>query len=181
MSAAGRAERPAGFRLRFPVKRITSSRLSEWRWRLAGVLLLLAYLVQDAAGLRWEWLAQLQTVDLYKYVTGSCLLAYVCWQWCLFLARQRGMRVHRLMALHQRSGVVAPVLFYLHSVQIGYGYLAVLSWVLLTNVIVGVASPVGIRIHNRAYTAFWVVMHVLLAALTIILGLFHAYIAVYYK
>ena len=47
------------------------------------------------------------------------------------------------MAFHQRSAVLVPLLFYAHSVQIGYGYLAVLSWVFLGNMVVGVASPVG--------------------------------------
>lgn len=45
----------------------------------------------------------------------------------------------------------------------------------------GAASPLGIRVNNRYYTASWEVTHVSLAALTAILGHFHAYIAVYYK
>ncbi len=181
MTASGQAERRAGSRPPARPRGLISSRLSQWQWRLAGIVLLLAYVIQDAAGLRWEWLAQLQNIDAYKYATGACLLTYVCWQWYVFIARQRGMRIHRVVVLHQRSGVFAPVLFYVHSVQTGYGYLAVLSWIFLTNVIVGVASPVGIRIRSKTYTASWVVVHVILAVLALVLGLFHAYIAVYYK
>ena len=124
---------------------------------------------------------QLQTVDVYKYVTGASLLAYIGWQWCLFLARLKGWHTLRLMAFHQRSAVLVPLLFYAHSVQIGYGYLAVLSWVFLGNMVVGVASPVGVRIRSRSYMASWGAIHAALAVVAAALGIFHAYIALYYK
>ena len=157
------------------------SRLSEWKWRLASIVLLCLYLIQDAADLRWEWLYQLQTVDAYKYATGTSLLTYIGWQWCLFLGRLKGGNRLRLMAFHQRSAVLVPLLFYAHSVQIGYGYLAVLSWVFLGNMVVGVASPVGIRIHSRSYMASWGAIHVALAVVAVALGIYHAYVALYYK
>ncbi len=188
MTTGGRAERRAAPRPRVRLDGLAPRRLSHWRWRLAhwrwrlaGAALVLAYVIQDAAGLRWEWLAQLQTIDAYKYATGACMAVYVGWQWYLFLARFRGAGVRRLLVLHQRSGVFAPVLFYSHSVQIGYGYLAVLSWILLANTLVGAANPRGTTIRRRAYTASWLAAHVLLAVLLVILGLFHAYIAVYYS
>ena len=109
------------------------------------------------------------------------MLIYIGWQWHIFLARQRGVKIQGLLLLHQRSGAFAPILFYLHSAQAGYGYLAVLSWIFFANIIVGVASPLGIKIRSKTYTASWVILHVLLAALTVILAVFHAYIAVYYK
>ena len=74
-----------------------------------------------------------------------------------------------------------PALFYFHSVQIGYGYLAALSWIFLGNMVVGAANPVGIRIRSRSYEVSWGVIHVALAVLTVVLGLFHGYIALYYK
>lgn len=85
------------------------------------------------------------------------------------------------MVLHQRGGAFTPVLFYVHSIEIGYGYLAVLSWIFLGNMVVGVASPTGIKIRSRVYSVAWGVLHVTLAALTVLLGLFHGYIAFYYK
>ena len=77
--------------------------------------------------------------------------------------------------------MLAPVLFYIHSVQIGYGYLAILGWLFLGSILIGIANPVGIRIRNRYYRVSWVTIHVMLAVLTVVLGLFHAYIAFYYK
>ena len=154
---------------------------AEWRWRAAGVLGVLIYVAQDLSGLKWEWLAQLQDVDVFKYATGAGLLSYVGWQWWLFYSRVRRRNLRRLLSWHQRTGALVPLLFYVHSVEIGYGYLAALSWVFLVNMLVGAASPLGVRINNRYYTASWGVLHVSLAALTVFLGLFHVYIAVYYK
>ena len=111
------------------------------RWRLAGILLVMGYVAQYALGLRWEWLYQLQSVDEFKYATGICLMVYIGWQWYLFLARLRRNRLWRILAFHERSGVFAPALFYIHSVQIGYGYLAVLGWIFLTGVLIGLANP----------------------------------------
>ena len=33
-----------------------------------------------------------------------------------------------LLSWHQRTGALVPLLFYVHSVEIGYGYLAALRW-----------------------------------------------------
>lgn len=155
--------------------------IAVWRWRALGVAGVLLYLVQDFSGLRWEWLAELQTEDAFKYVTGAGLLSYVGWQWWLFYARVKGRNLRRLLAWHQRTGALVPLLFYIHSVEIGYGYLMALSWIFLGNMLVGAASPLGIKVKNRYYTVSWGFIHVSLAALTGIMGLFHAYIAVYYK
>ena len=89
--------------------------------------------------------------------------------------------MRRLLTWHQRTGALVPLLFYVHSVEIGYGYLAALSWVILGNMLVGAASPLGTKVNNRYYTVSWGVIHMSLAAFTVVPGLFHAYIAVYYK
>ena len=34
-----------------------------------------------------------------------------------------------LLSWHQRTGALVPLVFYVHSVEIGYGYLAALSWI----------------------------------------------------
>ena len=120
-------------------------------------------------------------MDEYKYVTGICLIVYIGWQWYLFLARLNRNRLWRILALHERSGVFAPVLFYIHSAQIGYGYLAVLGWIFLTGVLIGLANPLGLNVRRRYYTAGWMALHVAVAALTLIMGLYHGYIAFYYK
>ena len=155
--------------------------IAEWKWRLAGIVGVIVYLAQDALGLRWEWLYQMQTVDAFKYVTGSGLLTYVGWQWWLFYWRLKRRNLRQLLSWHQRTGALAPLLFYIHSIEIGYGYLAALSWIFLCNLLVGVGSPLGISVRNRYYTVSWGIVHVSLAALTAALGLFHGYIALYYK
>ena len=72
------------------------------------------------------------------------------------------------------------MLFYVHGVEVGYGYMAAPSWVFLRSMLVGAASPLGIKLNNLYYTVSWRVAHVSLAALAVVKGLFHAYIAVCY-
>ena len=181
MEAAGRVTSGGGARVPRRGTRPFALQASEWRWRAAGVVGVLIYIAQDVSGLKWEWLAQLQDVDVFKYATGAGLLSYVGWQWWLFYSRLKRRNLRRLLSWHQRTGALVPLLFYVHSVGIGYGYLAALSWVFLVNMLVGAASPLGVRINNRYYTASWGAVHVTLAAATVVLGLFHAYIAMYYK
>ena len=181
MSTGSRAQDRRPFLFRSIASLAARSTSPEGRWRLAGILMVVAYVAQYAFGLRWEWLYRLQSVDEFKYATGICLMLYIGWQWYLFLARLNRNRLWRILALHERSGVVAPVIFYIHSVQVGYGYLAVLGWIFLTGVIIGLANPLGLNVRRRYYTAGWMALHVAVAALTLIMGLYHGYIAFYYK
>ena len=156
----------------------------RWRWRLAGLALVAAYLAQDFLGLHWRWLAAMQTEDWFKYVTGAGLVLYLGWLWSLFARRVSGLRgrdLNRTMRRHEQSAALAPALLYLHTVQLGYGYLLVLSAVFLTAVAVGTASPVALGIRSRVYLAGWLIAHVMLAALVTLLALYHGYIALYYK
>lgn len=161
-----------------------SATRGRWRWRLAGLALVAVYLAQDLLGLHWRQLAALQTQDWFKYATGAGLVVYLGWLWSLFARRVGGLRgraLGRTTVLHERSAALAPALLYLHSVQLGYGYLLVLSVVFLAAVAVGAASPVALGIRSRGYLAGWLVAHVMLAALVALLGLYHGYIALYYK
>ena len=154
--------------------------IAVWRWRVAGVMGVLLYVAQDLLGLRWEWLAQLQTVDAFKYVTGAGLLSYLGWQWWLSYAGLKGRILPRLLVWRQRTCALVPLLIYAHSVEMGYGYLAALSWTFFGSMLIGVWSPLGVKVNSRYLTASWAVIHVPLAALTVVvLGIFHTYIAVY--
>ena len=164
--------------------RARGPRSQRWRWRLTGIVLVAAYLAQGFFAVPSPWLAALQTLDWYKYATGAGLVVYLGWLWSVFarrLAGVRGAALRGAVARHEQSAVFAPCLFYLHSVQIGYGYLAVLSGVFLAAVVVGAASPRALGIKSRRYFAGWLVVHVALAALVALLALYHGYIALYYK
>lgn len=157
---------------------------TSWHWRGAALALVAVYLAQDALDVAWPALAALQAQDWYKYATGAGLVAYVAWLWSLFLRRSAGLRgaaAARARALHERSAAWASCLFYCHSMQVGYGYQAVLSGVLLATVVVGTVHPQALGIRARLYAAIWATGHVALAAALVVLVLYHGYIALYYK
>lgn len=99
----------------------------------------------------------------------------------MFADRPQGMALRRRTMRHQQAGAVAPALLYLHSVEVGYGYAGLLTWAFLGSVLVGLASPFGLRMRNPLYHDIWVAAHVLLASFLAVLILLHAYLALYYE
>lgn len=99
----------------------------------------------------------------------------------MFADRPQGLALRRRTLRHQKAAALAPVLLYLHSVEVGYGYAGLLTWVFLGSVLVGLASPFGLRLRNPLYHDVWVAAHVLLAAFLAVLILFHAAVALYYE
>lgn len=157
------------------------TRLSAIRWRIAAVVSAAAYAAQDLFGWRVDTLASFQAEDAYAILSGVLLAGYVAWVASHFASRPQGAALRRRTLLHQRAGAAAPVLLYLHSGETGYGFTALLSLVFLGTVLVGVASPFGLRMRNPPYHDVWVAAHIFFAAFLAILILFHAYIAVYYE
>ena len=157
------------------------TRLSTVRWRVAAVVLAAAYAAQDHFGWRWNTLAAFQAEDAYAFLSGVLLAGYAAWVASHFAGRPRGAALRRRTILHQKAGAAAPVLLYLHSGEIGYGFTALLSSVFLGAVLIGVASPFGLRLRNPPYHDIWIAAHIFLTALLAVLILFHAYVAIYYE
>ena len=99
----------------------------------------------------------------------------------MFADRPQGMALRRRTMRHQQAGALAPALLYLHSVEVGYGYAGLLTWVFLGSVLVGLAGPFGLRMRNAIYHDVWVAAHLLLASFLGVLILLHAYLALYYE
>jgi hypothetical protein len=139
--------------------------------------------VQATLGLRWTWLAEAQTGDDFKLVTGLLLLSYLAHQWWLSVGRSRGWAraAKRSYKAHKWLGAAAPAFFYLHSVKPGYGYLMLLATVYLANVAVGLASPDLFRSKPRWYTVPWMVAHVSLAVVVTALAVYHLWIALAFE
>jgi ferredoxin-NADP reductase len=156
-----------------------------WGYRLVGFLLLMAYGLQDAFGLKLAALEQLQNEHNYKIISGLLLLVYALMQWRLPIARwlklgndKLAVKKHR----HQYFGAIAPLVFYLHATSIGYAYLAALSSVYLANSLLGYGSGEFIaHAYKKAYVFGWTIMHIGLSTSLLFLSGYHAYIAFAYK
>ena len=161
-----------------------SQRLSDNNFYLiVGFSFLLMYLMQVVLNLRWEWLDTVQSGEFYRQFTGFLLLAYVLIQGKLGLSRIRKSKYHYkdLYRQHRLQGIFGPVILYIHSIDIGFAYQTVLTFIFLGNILVGYLSPQSIAIRNKIYALSWTILHISLAILTLILMIFHMFIVYYYS
>lgn len=150
---------------------------------ITGVALVTLYLTQLLLNLRWEWLDNLQSDELYRQVTGFLLFAYLLMQGRLGLKRFRKSETSfsALFYSHKIQGIFGPILFYIHSIDAGFAYQVVLTSVFLGNCVVGYLSPQAIPIKNKFYILSWTILHVGLAIATFMLMFFHMYVVYYYS
>jgi hypothetical protein len=149
---------------------------------LAGAVMWLLFLAQLEHGFEWPRLSAWQGQTWYKVASGSLLAGFVCFQWLLALLRvNRWARAARaLYPWHQTVGAFSPVLLFLHSTRLGFGYLLVLSTVYVANNVVGLVSPSAFP-RLKVLLPFWVVAHIALSVLLAALVVYHAWTALYYE
>lgn len=158
---------------------LTSNQL----YLLVGFMLIALYFTQLNLNLKWEWLADLQSNEFYRQFTGFLLLVYVLMQGRLGMQRlsKSSSQYRTLFAQHKLHGVYGPIIFYIHSIDIGFAYQVVLTFVFLGNSLVGYLSPQAIKVRDRWYVLSWIILHISLAILTLVLMIFHIYIVYYYS
>lgn len=150
---------------------------------LMGALMLVLYFTQLNLNLRCLWLDALQNDEVYQQVTGFLLLAYVIIQGRLGFQRlnKKNVAVASILKSHKIHGVFGPILFYIHSMDVGFAYQVVLTFVFLGNSLVGYLNPQAIKLREKWYILSWTILHISLAILTLILMLFHIYVVYYYS
>ena len=150
---------------------------------MLGMGLLLLYIAQLMLELRWNWLVQLQQGEVYRQFTGYLLLSYVLLQARLGIKRVGGQtsKLRKEFDMHKIQGVFGPVVFYIHSVEVGYAYQLLLAFVFLGNCIIGYFSPHALQWRNKVYLLSWTITHISLAILTLVLMIFHIYVVYQYS
>ncbi len=150
-----------------------------------GLLLLLAFGVQDLFGLIWPWLESVQKVESYRIASGVFLALYIMGQFILPVKRWQGklQETATYYKLHKLQGALAPLIFYIHSTQLnGYAYLKLLAYVYFANFLLGLFNHE--RISNpklkKTYLFYWLPVHVFLSVMLLSIIVFHAYIALAY-
>ncbi|VAX01799.1 hypothetical protein MNBD_GAMMA22-150 [hydrothermal vent metagenome] len=146
-----------------------------------GFTLLLLYLLQLISGYRLEFLYELQQNNYYKQITGYLLLLYVLYQFRLAKVRNNTEQLRYYCSLHKMQGVAAPLVLYVHSMELGYAYQVLLSCLFLFNCFVGLVSPQQLKIRNALYVNSWLILHVSIAILIVGLVLYHLFITYWYS
>jgi len=141
------------------------------------------YLIQNALGWGLPSLVALQQLDGWRITTGSILLAFIGYQWYLPYLRLTRKPAYTATKRHSFTGVLAPVMLYLHSVSLGVAYTFVLSFLFLLNTMVGAVDKTLIRNFQQRqdYQSIWLMVHVPSACLISVLALIHLVYALVYK
>ena len=150
---------------------------------LFGMSLIALFSAQLMLELRWHWLANLQAGEFYRQFTGYLLLAYVLMQSRLGLKRirQQTTKLRKAFDIHKLQGVFGPIVFYIHSIEVGYAYQMLLAFVFLGNCIIGYLSPHALQWRSQLYLLSWTLIHISLAILTLGLMLFHIFVVYNYS
>lgn len=149
-----------------------------------GLVLLLLYFLQFFLKLEWKWLYDLQHDEMYKRWSGLGLLLFITFQWLLTISRVvKKFRKHALKmhALHKWIGALSPLLFYIHSMGMGYGYLLLLSYLFFSNALLGYINLDVIKNNSDLLFKSWMIVHVALSIIITIIMVLHISIVFYYK
>lgn len=151
---------------------------------IIGLILLSIYMLQFSFQLQWHWLIELQQEEMFKRWSGLLLALFIAFQWMLSLVRTvKKWRKHNILMqnIHKWLGAVSPLFFYIHSVNLGYGYLFMLSCVFFLNALLGYINLDVIKNNGDALFKGWMISHVALSLIITILMLFHITMVFYYK
>lgn len=151
---------------------------------IVGLVLLFAFLLQFFFNIEWTWLFNLQQGELYKRWSGLLLAVLIVMQWVLTITRVvkkwRGYAM-TMQNIHKWLGALSPLVFYIHSMTMGYGYLLLLSYIFFSNALLGYLNLDVIKSSSEALFKGWMITHVALSIVITIMMVFHITMVFYYK
>jgi len=151
---------------------------------ILGLVLLLLFFLQFFLKLQWNWLFELQQQEMYKRWSGLGLAIFITFQWLLTLTRIiKRFRKYaiKMNLIHKWLGAISPLLFYIHSMGLGYGYLLLLSYIFFSNTLLGYLNLDVIKNNSDLLFKGWMIAHVAFSIIITILMFFHITMVFYYK
>lgn len=152
--------------------------------KIIGYGLLIGYILQYAFSIPFTWLHELQGEQSYRRWSGLLLIVYILSQWILTLVRIRnphGETSNRLLKIHQWSGALMPLFFYLHAHALGFGYLMILAITFFVTFFLGLLNTTVIRSWGPVAFRCWYVTHILGTVVITVLSFLHIWVVFYYK
>ncbi|TXG35357.1 hypothetical protein [Seonamhaeicola maritimus] len=158
--------------------------LSNNKSTYLGLFLFVAYFVQFFFKIEWSGLEEFQQDQMYKRWSGLLVALLIVFQWLLSVVRtSKKLRKYAMpmQNVHKWLGALSPLVFYFHSVSLGYGYLLLLSYIFFSNTILGYFNLDVIKSNNETFFKGWMISHVALSLIITILMVFHIVMVFYYK
>lgn len=149
-----------------------------------GIFLLICFFAQYFLGISWNWLEEKQEMQMYRRWSGLVLATFIAFQWILTLTRiVRRLQSYAigLKSIHNFLGIISPLLFYIHSTALGFGYLLILTVLFFANMLLGTLNLDVIKKSNPWLFQGWMISHVMFSLAITFLMLFHIGVVFYYK
>jgi ferredoxin-NADP reductase len=154
------------------------------KYAYIAILLFLAFFAQELFNWKLSGLEALQDNENYKIYSGLGLVVYIVSQFVM--AYNRKCETPHVPASryrqHKLRGAFAPLVFFIHSTQLGGAYLLLLSSVYFANFLVGIFNHEHIKqaAQRIRYFKLWLPIHISLSLLLLSLVGFHIYIVASY-
>lgn len=151
---------------------------------IIGYLLFIGYLLQYFLLPQWSILQEWQQDEMYRRWSGLTLLAIIIFQWLLTsirMIRPNSLAAQNLLTLHQWLGALSPLFFYFHSMNLGVGYLLILSLIYYFNFLLGLLNIMVIKAMGTKVFRAWYLTHILGAFLILFIAFFHVWMVFYYE
>ena len=148
-----------------------------------GIFLFALLIAQYIVPLQWQQLAELQSNELYKQLTGFAIFCFILLQWRLSHLRtaDRGKAARENLSTHQWLGILAPVLIFIHSTQTGHEHQTALLFLFIATIFTGLFSFHTVKLKKQWFVMGWTICHITFATATIALLTFHIYVVFWYS
>ena len=149
-----------------------------------GGILFALFIAQDVFSLRWQALYELQDQQMYRRWSGLGLSLIILFQWSLSLVRSKPSWEElslKFQRIHNWLGAFTPLFFYIHSMQLGFAYLFVLSITFFGNFLLGLFNLEILNSKSPIVFMGWMILHVACSLFVTFLTIYHVWVVFYYE
>lgn len=150
--------------------------------RIVSLLFFSFYLIQWILPVKISRLIELQENDDFKFWSGLLLITLFSCQWILTYARvvsqKKGEKFLKIIHLHKLTGIISPLIYFIHSANPTYGLLMILTVVFLFNHLIA-----NFNLEKFTVRQFnvWIGIHLFLSVAIMLLAIIHIVIVYQYK
>ncbi|MCV9386313.1 hypothetical protein [Reichenbachiella ulvae] len=158
--------------------------MSKNLYLILGLLLFTLFVLQDVFEWRWEYLQQLQADQMYRRWSGLALSMVILFQWVLSIVRATPKWEEKSLlfySIHNWMGALTPLLFYIHSMQLGFAYLFLLSITFFGNFLLGMFNLDLLKSKSQVVFQGWMILHVSMSLFISFITIYHIWIVFYYE
>lgn len=152
---------------------------------IIGISLFVLYFAQYFFDIKFDFLEQLQTGEMYKRWSGLVLFLLLLSQWYLSFKRVNkslsNIRKEFYINIHKWIGVFLPIAFFFHSTNIGFGILFALSFLFFINIGMGFLNTKSLVEKHPKFFNSWLGIHIFLSVFIMFLAGIHIWQVFYYS